>query len=258
MKKFSLNSGYIGIDQTQGTKGTAGIVKNFILRKAAKITLSLGLIGNVVYDPKQSSSYPGSGPTMTSLGDLDYDATLVNGVSVDANGAFDLDGTGAYMTADQGAELFNATTVTLEMVINPTVDSYTSGAGGRVIWSTHTASYTNRYIFVIAPDTGQIGRLGSPAVTLNDSEGTVGGEWKVVHFTKDGTTWDIYINGIKKGTTTVTNHTDNGTLSFGQEWDSSNSSDHFLGGMGSIHIFSRKLNPSEIANRASTALQSYN
>lgn len=257
MKKYSLNNGYVGSDQRQSIRGTTGIVKNFIQRKALQLGKSIGLNGNVKYDPKSAFSYPGTGTTVNSLGDLAYNATLVNGVAFNANEYFEFDGVNDYIIADEAASLFNQNQMTIEMVLLPIVDGFSGGAGGRVIWSTHDTAYGNRYIFTVTPNTGQIGKLGAQGLTSNNAAGTLGGEWKVVHFTKDVTAWDIYVDGIYNTSTTIENYANSGRVSFGQEWDGSNSSDHYLGDMGSIHIFNRKLSAQEIVARANAALAQY-
>ena len=257
MKKYSLNNGYVGSDQRQSIGGTTGVVKNFILRKANQLTKFRGFFGNASFEPGVKQSYSGTGTVLNSLNETQYSASLENGVAFNVNGYFELDGSNDWIKADSAISIVNQNQCTIEIALLPTVDGYSSGPGGRVIWSSHDINYGNNYIFHIVPTTGQVGKISNIDITTNDAAGTLGGEWKIVHFVKDGTNWDIYINGEYNASTSISNYTGGSRLSFGQEWDSSNTSDYYNGDMGGIHLFNTKLTAAEIAIRASIAAQNY-
>jgi hypothetical protein len=62
--------------------------------------------------------------------------------------ALEFDGVSDYFTGD-GAADFVHSDFTTAFWINPTLDGYTTGPGGRVIWSTHASNNNNILLIVL-------------------------------------------------------------------------------------------------------------
>ena len=207
-------------------------------------------------DAGSERSYPGSGTAWYDISGGGNTATLSAGISYDNGygGNFVFNGSG-YIINDTVSSILNSDTFTIELDLLPTVDTYASGPGGRVIWSTHT-SYSNRFMFIVSPTTGRIGcftyssyggNLSVANITTDDDAGKLGSEWKKVHFVRTtATNIDIYMNGVYNAYHTVPDYTDINQFSLGQEWDSSNPSDYYYGKQGPLKIYDRVLTQAEI------------
>ena len=185
-------------------------------------------------------SYPRTGTVWYDISGYNKPATLVNGPSFNSSGWFNLDGTNDYINNDNVATNLNGNW-TIEMDLFPTVDGYNGGAGGRVIWSTHT-NYENRWIFIIMPNTGQIGYVSQGGF----SNGVIGDRWKKLHFTRVNGDIRLYINGVFDSVKSVPDYTGNNQFNIGQEWDGTNPSDFYLGDVGNVKVYGRELTDAQI------------
>ena len=198
----------------------------------------------LILDASNLSSYPGTGTTWFDISGNGRNATLNNDPTWNSSGYFELDGNDDWVDAIDTATILDGA-FTVEVAIWPTVDSYNSGPGGRVVWSTHDPTYTNRYIFVISPDVGLI-RTYSPTHTLTTT--ALGDQWRLLTIVNDGSVSDnlkTYIDGVLESTVTYT-HTSNAYFQLGMEYDSSVAGDFYLGKYGGAKVYDRVLTQGEI------------
>ena len=193
--------------------------------------------------------------------------------------ALEFDGVTDYLTADSAASLADSD-FTAAIWIKPTLDGYTGGPGGRVLFSFHDGSNNNRLIvFIAGASTGSGGSTGVAnslktftASNLNtaNTAGALSGSWERIVLVKQGNSIQTYRNGVADGTITMAD-TISGSAKFsiGQEWDASTASDFYLGMMSDFQIWNSVwtaadaeydyLNPEQLAlNRGGTSLTNSN
>ena len=193
--------------------------------------------------------------------------------------ALEFDGVTDYLVADGVASLADSD-FTAAIWIKPTLDGYTEGPGGRVLFSFHDGSNNNRLIvFIAGASTGSGGSTGVAnslktftASNLNTAStaGALSGSWERIVLVKQGNSIQTYRNGVADGTITMAD-TISGCAKFsiGQEWDSAVASDFYLGMMSDFQIWNSVwtaddvtydyLNPEQLAlNRGGTLLTNSN
>ena len=191
----------------------------------------------------------------------------------------EFDGVTDYLVADGAASLADSD-FTAAIWIKPTLDGYTGGPGGRVLFSFHDGSNNNRLIvFIAGASSGSGGSTGVAnslktftASNLNTAStaGALSGSWERIVLVKQGNSIQTYRNGVADGIITMAD-TISGSAKFsiGQEWDGSAASDFYLGMMSDFQIWNSVwtaadaeydyLNPEQLAlNRGGTSLTNSN
>lgn len=162
-------------------------------------------------------------------------------------GSWYFDGSGDWIRADgvaTGGYFESSNPWTVSCWALPTLDGYSGGFGGRVLWSTHDGSGGNRHIFYILPNDGRIGKSNDGTITSNNAAGKLGGEWKLVTVANSGSAYRIYINGVDVGGGS-NQHTGQNQFSIGQEYDGGTPGDFYLGWQGFYIIHSRQFTAGE-------------
>jgi hypothetical protein len=200
-----------------------------------------------------SASYPGSGTTWTDLSANGYSASIIGAPSWGGT-YFSFDGFSTqYVNTNQSLSAnsfsigawFRTTSPGIKMLISKET---TAGMpwnyrmwmnGGSVIGDVATASVQDG--------------LGTPVITYND------GSWYLAMFTRNDTTWRLYINGTQvtsmadpfTGSITNAQQVWIGRSAFTQGGASPSGSYQFQGDIGQIFIYSSVLTADDI-------LQNYN
>jgi len=192
-----------------------------------------------------------------------------NNAQIYSGRALEFDGVTDYLTADGVASLADSD-FTVAIWIKPTLDGYTGGPGGRILFSFHDSSANNRLFFYITGSDNNIRAYSSSGADLSNTTGALSGSWERLVITKEGTSLKFYRNGVANGTSTLRD-TVSGSAKFsiGQEWDGSAASDFYLGMMSDFQIWNSVwtaadaeydyLNPEQLAlNRGGTSLTNSN
>jgi len=183
--------------------------------------------------------------------------------------ALEFDGVTDYLTADSAASLADSD-FTVAIWIKPTLDGYTGGPGGRILFSFHDSSANNRLFFYITGSDNNIRAYSSSGADQSNTTGALSGSWERLVITKEGTSLKFYRNGVANGTSTLQDTISGSTkFSIGQEWDGSTASDFYLGMMSDFQIWNSVwtaddvtydyLNPEQLVlNRGGTSLTNSN
>ena len=182
----------------------------------------------------------------------------------------EFDGVSDYLTADSIAPFVHSD-FTSSFWINPTLDGYTTGPGGRVIWSAHSSTNANILLIVINGTSNSIRTYSDSAHDISSTTTALLQGWQRVVIMKSGTSFTVYVNGILNGTSTIADNVTSGAgkFSIGQEYDGSSPSDFYLGMMSDFQVWDTLwtaadvtydyLNPESLAlNNSGTALTESN
>jgi hypothetical protein len=211
-------------------------------------------------DASSFQSYPETGTTWYDLTDNHYDSILSNSIT--------------YNTSDRGYFIFDNTNDYIDTNQSLSSESFSVGAffrtssvGIKMILSKETAS-GSPWNYRIWMNGGQLiadiaqgvtqSSLSSPLTNYND------GQWHYVMFTRDDSTWVLYVDGIQ-----VTTKADNftGSIINAQElWigrsaftgESPTGSYQYYGNISVVMIYNRVLSLSEISQNYSCLLSRFN
>lgn len=196
-------------------------------------------------DPADTNCYPGSG---TAVGDLSGNGrtmTLLNGASI-VNGVFVLDGSNDYVNYGYGG-IFDWTAIpwTVSFWANPSSFTWISAIDLINAGNGHFRfDVGNGFIQALFRTPGG----SSSALTrFNTSINT--GKWYCCAFTRSGTTYSSYLNGIlgnTKTNTTLTNSTAMSVIRIGYSADNDAADRTFQGSIGPVTLYERTLTASEI------------
>ena len=194
-------------------------------------------------DPADINCYPGSGTSVTDLSTNGRNMSLINGASI-SNGVFVLDGSNDHV---EYSENFDWTAIpwTVSYWANatdftyPTVIDLISAGNGhfRFIQNGSSISVTFR-----TPG-GSSTELVGVATPINT------GEWYHSTFTRSGTTFKAYLDGVLVGTNTNTNFTNSSGMSvirIGYSADADGADRTFEGSVGPVTIYQKTLTDAEV------------
>ena len=232
--------------------------------------VSSGLIA--YYDPANSSSYSGTGSTLSDLSGNGIDGTIVGATYTD-NTYFTLDGVNDYIVTGNCFSAISASdTHTVEMWVyaNAVDDCLWSDLGSTNDPATSTYHFAGSQILQVGPFQQIItGLWNGTAITrdVGGSSATLTGAWKHVVRTYDGTTLKGYINAVNGGggaTMTFDSPGDDGEsdwyLAFGAEDTTtySGTTAGFLSGrVGIMRVYDRALSGAEVTSNYNDAKSIY-
>ena len=193
-----------------------------------------------------------------------------NHAQIHSGRALEFDGVTDYLVADSVAALADSD-FTAAIWIKPTLDGYTGGPGGRVLFSFHDGSNNNRLIVFIAGSiNGTLKTYTNSGLNSGNTNTPLTGSWERIVLVKQGNSIQTYRNGVADGIITMAD-TISGSAKFsiGQEWDGSTASDFYLGMMSDFQIWNSVwtaadaeydyLNPEQLVlNRGGTSLTNSN
>ena len=211
------------------------------------------------YDIKNLSSYPGSGVGVLDLSGADEGGTLINGVAFNANGYLEFDGVDDYIQTTTTYSLpSTATNFTMGGWLKMPTNTLTSGL-------TFISNYNSENDATTLGPFNSTVRGGSAAsnagkfqASTKDTSGSWvslyslsrvdDGNWYYCVYSKDGTTYKLYVNGVNEtttistnvGVTTITNDITIGVLNYylDRSW--------FPGSIADVGIYDRALSQAEI------------
>ncbi len=166
-----------------------------------------GLILNL--DAGNASSYPGTGTTWTDLSGQNNNGTLVNGVGYSSvnGGALTFDGVNDYVNMGSNST-FNLLNLSVSSWVKPTTggDTFTpiisrySNNSGTSGWFIYYDKSTNKFYV-----DGRESLAATLSISTNNTY-TIN-NWYNVMWTKSGSSWSLYINGVLDRTLTLGNGT---------------------------------------------------
>ena len=200
-------------------------------------------------DAASARSYPGSGTAWNDLSVKGNNTTLENGpvYSSDKQGVFEMDGTNDYVDAAASQSVYNITRyISAFATVKTNNLSGFNGifgafsGGGFVHFQTTSA---NLGVYIYGPNFN----------TLTSTSPLTSNTWMNLGFTFDGTTCNLFINGLKVGTNTTSSTANLGTsspadMSWGRCFSSAR---HFDGDFAEGKLYNRALTEAE-------ALQNFN
>ena len=207
-------------------------------------------------DAANSNSYSGSGNTWYDISGNNYNGILQNSPSYSntSEGLINLDGSTQWVQLDSFAgAITNTSSYTINLWFKSTETNATGTIYNNAIFSMHDSSGANIFRIGAAPNSGKglyynFG-VGAPegrasSVNLHDNQ------WHNALITKDtGAQAQFYIdNNLVTTNNASTNGTpfDNvGKVSIGQEYDSSNKSDHFQGSIPVVMVYGKVISQNE-------------
>jgi len=193
-------------------------------------------------DASDSLSYSGSGTTWSDISGNGRDLTLVNGTSFNSNGYFDFDGTNDYVTRSNSGLGTGNPAHTLEIWAN--FDNINVGRW----WLAVLGQYSTGSLHWIGNSTTntQFGEYGGGAGTQNTPTLSGNGVWQHIVGTFDGTTSQVYVNGVTSGSSAApTFNMTNSNIYIGLR---ANSIERFYNGQISvISLYDRGLTAAEVA-----------
>ena len=194
-------------------------------------------------DASSPRCYSGSGTTLTDLSGNGRNFTLVNGASI-SGGTLLLDGSNDYA---QHSETFDWTSTpwTVEFWAKATDFTYPSVIDLIVAGNGHfrfdlNSTYIRSQFRTPA---------GSSSSLVNYNTTITSGEWYFCSFTRSGTTYKAYLNGILGATNTSSalNNSSNMTavrIGYSADYDASDRT--FEGSVGPVRIYSITLSDTEV------------
>ena len=219
-------------------------------------------------DAADSNSYSGTGNIWTDISGNNYNGILQNSPSYSntSEGLINLDGSTQWVQLDSFAgAITNTSSYTINLWFKSTETNASGNIYNNAIFSMHTSSGANIFRLGAAPDSGKglyynFG-VGAPegrasSVNLHDNQ------WHNALITKDtGAQAQFYIdNNLVTTNNASTNGTpfDNvGKVSIGQEYDSSNKSDHFQGSIPVVMVYGKVISQNERAELYNTYKKRY-
>jgi len=230
--------------------------------------VSSGLVA--YYDPANSSSYPGSGTTLTDLSGNGIDGTIVGATYTDDT-YFTLDGVNDYIvTGNCYSAISVSDTHTVEMwvYLNNVNDCLWSDLGTTNNPATSTYHFAGSQILQIGPFQQIITGLWNGSAITRDvaGSGSLTGAWQHVVRTYDGTTLRAYLNATNPTGTAMTfdSPADDGYshwyLAFGAQDTTtySGSTAGWLSGrVGIMRVYDRALSGAEVLSNYNDAKSIY-
>jgi hypothetical protein len=202
-----------------------------------------------------ASSYPGSGTEWYDLSPNAYTASIVGGITHGSNN-FNLNGVGQYVNTHQNLASENFS-------IGAWFRNSNFGGGANMILSKETiaGSPWNYRIWLasgtiyadVSPSVGTISSLGSPTATYQD------GQWYLVMFTRDATTWRLYVNGVEinnKPNDVFASVTNSQELWIGRSYIGGGAY-QYIGDIGQVFIYDCVLTSSEILHNFDDTKDTY-
>jgi hypothetical protein len=222
--------------------------------------------GNLLFRAKTGSTFKIDNVSVLKLENFSNN----NHGQIYSGRGLEFDGVSDYLTADSIAPFVHSD-FTSSFWINPTLDGYTYGPGGRVIWSAHSSANANILLIVINGTSNSIRTYSNSAHDISSTTTALLQGWQRVVIMKSGTSFTVYVNGILNGTSTIADNITSGAgkFSIGQEYDGSGPSDFYLGMMSDFQVWDTLwsaadvtydyLNPESLAlNNSGTALTESN
>lgn len=198
------------------------------------------------YDPSNSSSYPGSGTSLTDLSINAYTATLTNGVgfnSVDGGGSFTFDGTNDYISIPNGsAAAFINQSFTFEFWLKPETTPPSQQVFFSILQSATTQSRLHARIY----SNGTV-RMAYFANDLDSSSGQITfGNWVhiAMRYRSSDDTSTILKNGVQIAQSNIGPllSSTSRVVSIGQF----NGSEYWKGSMGAMYSYQDALTDAQI------------
>lgn len=200
---------------------------------------------HIYVDPKDGNCYSGSGTSVIDLSGNSRTMSLTNGSTV-TNGEFVLDGSNDYVAYGYGG-IFDWTAIpwTVMFWAKPTDFTYPSVLDLIVAGNGHFRfDILQNGIQVLFRTPG-----GSSTSLVSQSSPINVGEWYHCTFTRFGTTFKCYLNGILGNTNTNTNFTNSAGMSairIGYSSDYDGADRTFEGSVGPLMIYERTLTDNEV------------
>jgi len=200
---------------------------------------------HIYVDPADINCYPGSGTSVTDLSTNGRNMSLINGASI-SDGVFVLDGSNDHVEFSYGG-IFDWTAIpwTVSYWANATDFTYPTVIDLIVAGNGHFRFIQNSsFISTTFRTPGGSGtELVGVAATINT------GEWYHSTFTRSGTTFKAYLDGVLIGTNTNTNFTNSSGMSairIGYSADADGADRTFEGSVGPMAIYERTLTDDEV------------
>jgi len=171
-----------------------------------------------------------------------------NGHTATVNGTIQMPGKeGKALVFDGGNDYLAVNSIAHDIAV-----PFTIGA-----WIKYPGSTENGTVFASNTETGDNNFLlyivGNRMCIHEKSDVTIYGpyvdddEWHYVAYTNNGTTGELFVDGISYGTSVpIYSFYSAGLWSIGQEWDSSDESDFFAGMIDEVSVFSKALTKAEV------------
>ena len=201
-----------------------------------------------------SSSYPNSGTEWYDLSHNAYTASIVGGITHGSNN-FNFNGVGQYVNTHQslssenfsvGAWFRNNSGGGANMILSK--ETIAGSPWNYRIWLANGTIYAD-----VSPSVGTISSLVSPTATYQD------GQWYLVMFTRDATTWRLYVNGAEisnKPNDVFASVTNSQELWIGRSYINGGSY-QYLGDIGQVFIYDCVLSASEILHNFDDTKDTY-
>jgi hypothetical protein len=203
-------------------------------------------------DAGNSASYSGLGSTWTDISGTGNSGAIQSGVTYNASGWFDFNGTSGYVS----------------LANQPTGFAYGAAPGTICAWA-KTNSISGGFTSIFAYGTASIAQ--SRFIIINNAEWIAGGfglttiditasgvplnTWVHVTQVYDGTTAYFYINGVLAVSAARSWNTTVGIASVGRQ---TNSREHWNGSIAEVQVYNRALNNNEINQNYNATRKRYN